>query len=127
MEAKIEFNEEQISQAIQAAILKQIGEEGRDTIIKQAIVYLTTPKTSHHSDHKETPLMNAFFQAAHIIMEKIVQEEILKQNSEFHLAIKATVTAGVEKWLADREGKVNQVAAKIADAIEKCMQPSRFY
>ena len=127
MEAKIWFSEEQLTKAIQAAIFEQMDQRGRDKIVRQAIEYLTTPQKTHLSDNKESPLMTAFYRAARVLMEEIIQEEIKDRESEFHKAVKEVVTKGVEQWITDREGKVNQIAAKIADAIEKCLTPNRFY
>ena len=127
MEAKISFNEEQLAQVIQTAIFEHMGQAGRDDLVKEAIAYLTTPQKTHLSDNKETPLMIAFYHAARAIMEEIIQEEIKNRDSQFHKSVKEVVTMGVEQWIKDREGQTNQIAAKIADAIEKCITPSRYY
>jgi tryptophanyl-tRNA synthetase len=129
MEAKIDFNDEQISQAIQAAILSEIDSVTRDGIIKAAIIHLTTPEKSRlDGKTEETPLMRAFYRAAERIMEKIVEEEIKKEGSKLKEAVRSCVVDGVEDWLSKHKEERSELVSKISSAISKAITPEgRYY
>ena len=128
MDAKIELSEKDLEAALQAALLVQISEIGRENIIAQAIDYLIRPNDQYGK--KEAPLMRAFYQAAEHVVSEVIREELKEPDSRFRQKIKEFVVEGVEEWLdasvKDQHG--SGLSSKIAAAINKAITPEgRYY
>jgi hypothetical protein len=120
MEAKIEFNEENLKQAMSAAVLSTIDDIGRDKILAKAIEHLTTPDKDGYGRNKtHSPIMIAFENASEKLALDIIKKEIEKENSDLNAAIKNVVAKGVEKWL-DTDNQ-DRLAERIASAISSAM------
>ena len=128
MKAHIELKDAQIERAMHAAILRELDQKSRDDIIQQAIVYLLSPQESRiDGKPMESPLRLAFNRAAVGVMEELIQAEVKKADSKFRAIITGVIQKGIEEFILGHEKEKNQMACKIAEAIEKAILPSRYY
>lgn len=70
----IKIDQELVSNAVQKAILDQIGDNARDQMIAAALTYLLDPKNTRYGSSGLAPIQEAFNDAVGVAASKIVHE-----------------------------------------------------
>lgn len=73
----LKLDPEAVQSIASAAIFEHLGQEARDSIVKQAVEHLLTPEKSRTGyGTGKTPIQNAFDQAITTVAYKVVKEQI---------------------------------------------------
>lgn len=75
----LKLDPEAVQSIASAAIFEHLGQEARDSIVKQAVEHLLTPEKSRSGygyGAGETPIQKAFDQAITAVAYKVVKEQI---------------------------------------------------
>lgn len=74
--AEIKLDDEQLNEALKAAILVAIGSAGREQIIKEAISHLTTRERGAYGASQKSPLDQIIHEAARKIASALLSEKL---------------------------------------------------
>lgn len=114
MELKIEQGA--IEEVVKAAILEQLGEQGRRDLIEAALTHLlTAPKSTSYGYQPVSVLQQAFNEAVSQVARKIIVET-LTDDEEFH--------AKVRVLIGDAMVKMDQMnfSSYLADALGEALK-----
>jgi hypothetical protein len=114
---EIKLDNEQLSTALQAAILQSIGETGREAIIKHVVSEIT--KTSDSYGRKQGLLWDIIRDQGERIATAILKDK-LEKDTEFISFLESIYVEGVRLFMGDaksREKMIENVAAATRKAI----------
>jgi hypothetical protein len=113
--SSIQLSDEELKQAMHAAILKALGETGREAIIKHAIDYLTTAPRDAIS-----PVLRIVREAARDIAEATLKER-LANDTAFVAQVQQLYADATAKLFAaeTRDKLVERLSGMMADALTK--------
>lgn len=118
--ADIKLTDEQWSGIVGAAVLQAVTPENRDTLIKEALANLLTPKSvGGYGSRATSPLQDAFSQAMH----RHAYEEIsrlLKEDPEIIANLQAVIRTAIVKMLENEE-VIGGFAKVAVSAFEKSL------
>ena len=113
MELKID--ESAVKDVVAAAIMEQLGVEGRERLISAALTYLLTdPPKPQYGQASPSPLQQAFNMAAGVAAREIVQKEVA-ESPEFIAKVREHVGAAMAK--IDEAEYTSYVADALAAAM----------
>jgi hypothetical protein len=109
---EFKLNDAQIKDIVGEAILTQLDEETRATLIKEAIAYLVTKQTSRGYGHEDTsPLQDAYRravgQAANVVCKEMVNDYLPQ--------IEEVVRGALDKVFSD--AMRGELVEKVAEGI----------
>jgi len=116
---EVKLNDEQLSRAMDSAILTAIGEEGRKQIIQNAVSYLVKrPETSFSGRQMPSPLEDILQRTAASFAQKIIQGE-LEKDGEFMKQVKQLYSDSFEKvFVTDRETLISRISGKMSEIFQ---------
>lgn len=116
----ISLNDDQIQQAVSAAILQTITKENRDLLIQKALEsLLQRPKPRYQSDPKPPSKLEEIFNGAVFDYARNHIRDILEEDPKFKEAIRALVGKAVERIALD-DGELSvQLASALTSALKK--------
>lgn len=119
MTMSLELDPAQLQKALDAALLKAIGEKGQEQILKEVIRHLTTEEGSYMHGTRTTPLMAALKQAARQAADNYFSEK-LKNDPAFTQALEDLFRDAWKQFVESetRPKLVSEMAYKIADAFK---------
>lgn len=104
------------------AILQYLDEDKRTVLIREALAHLVTEQTvssGYGNKRRDSPLVQAFKDAAADMAAKVIAEELAKPELGFRDKIRAVVVEGFEKYMTSyRENVVTAVAERMASAFK---------
>ncbi len=113
----IKLNPEDFREHISAAILSQVTDEKRNTLIQGAISYLITPAMSGYRTGT-TPLQDAFNQALNMVARGTL-EEMLKNDERVKGMVTKLINDAFTRALTDDyDNMVDEVSKSIASAMK---------
>lgn len=116
MEIKLE--DQQLKSLIGEAIFQSMDDQKRDALIKEAIYYLVTPKSSNYSGKMSSPLEDAFKQALYGITRDILADQ-LKNDPTVSDAVHGLLAEAVQRvFITGREETLRRVEIGIIDALK---------
>jgi uncharacterized membrane protein YheB (UPF0754 family) len=117
--SSIQLSDEELKQAMHAAILKALGETGREAIIKHAVDYLTTAPRDGLRD-QISPLLRIVREAAHEIARTTLKER-LASDTAFVAQVQQLYADATAKLFAaeTRDKLVERLSTMMADALTK--------
>lgn len=115
---KLDIDQEALREVVKAAILEQLGTEGRERLIAAALEHLLTPPPpdSYTRQRMPSPLEEAFNIAAATVARQIVMEEVAK-DPVFIAKVREQVGAAVVKM--DEDNYTDYVADALAEALRR--------
>lgn len=122
---ELTLTDAQLDKILNTAILKAIDQEGRESIITQAVKYLTTPEPSkigHKTEH--TPLVKAFNRALDRCLDNMVRDFFHEENSKLKKAVRKHLEDAVEVFLTEQDShEFGKLSQKISEAIREALTP----
>lgn len=119
MGAELKLDDAQVNAALHAAILTAIGDLGREAIVKQAVLFLTTPvKQGGYYGRDVSPLMEIVGRAAEEAARTILKEKLATDPS-FVATLEALYAAAVRRMMdVETQDKLaERLASKMVEAL----------
>lgn len=123
-EIKLEISPENLKTAVAESLLLSMSGDQKESLIKQAIIYLLTPGKGYGSD-KATPIEDAFKNAISGVAHQIARE-MLADAPEVKEKISAVLADSFTYALeTQREATVEKIGNSIVEAME-CRHKDRY-
>jgi len=100
---------------VQGAILRALGKEGRDQLIKDAVSYLTKEEALPYGRGKKPSILSVAFEET---LKKVAREiiaERLKSDAAFNAAVNSVYEGALAEW---NEKHRPQLVRKVIDKLE---------
>lgn len=116
---QIKLEDEQIQNALNAAILVAVGETGKEAIVKEAVRYLTSQDRGSYGNNP-SPLQAALRETSRTIATAVLTER-LTHDKEFLASVESLFVEAVRKMLnvENREKLVTRLAEAMAKGISE--------
>lgn len=116
MGIELKLSDEQMREALSAALLAQMTDDARADVIKQAIAHLTKPSTpTNYSSDRRSPIQKAFDLAIEQFCHQWARE-LITSTPEIKEAFNATIS----KVAADVMRDSPSFQAKVTAALNRC-------
>jgi hypothetical protein len=112
----LQFTDEQFKEVVGKALLDAMDQSKKDALIKDALVYLITPKGNGYNP--TSPLQESFRSAVYTVATRILEEK-LTQDSDALKQISQCVDLAFKKVTQEnRDELINNLARAIAEAFK---------
>lgn len=120
----LKLSDDALNTLVSKAILDQLSAEGRDKVIKEAIIYLTTVKKEKYGTRTISPLQAALSdrveQAAHRVIE-----DYLKEDPTFKATVLAALHKAMEMLTTDKDA-MDALAKTLSAALGETLAKGRY-
>ena len=114
-ELVLNLDDSKMKDAVQQAILAQLGDQARERIIGMAITHLTSAPRSTYGAEQKAPLQQAFERAVEAVARDLVNEWVTK-SPEVKAAIEEKMKEVAARLLANDDGALSKVVAEAVAA-----------
>lgn len=119
---QIQLSDQQLSAAMQEALVLAIPQAARDKLIAEALNWITAPQKDSYWGTKASPLQAAFNNAMEHAASKMIREELENPDSEMAKALADLVQTALGKMRAT--DRYQGIAEKFAEALSRALSSS---